>query len=403
MTKAYRVLIADDEEKVLSMLNEYFKVIEKEYDCKFEIFNAKDGEKAIEHLIINVFDLAIIDNVMPKLDGVTLFKNIFSPYPYTQFILMTGYSIESLKNETIFKGKIKYLKKPVDLKKFKKIIFEVLFAEKKDEGAERITIKTSDLIMLLCISHKSSVISIRNLTNNQIGKICIKEGKIMQAVSTEGDIVVEGDDAFLEINSWEDVQTQILDKEIHCKKNISADLHTILMDDLKRVYDNIVIEKVDKGDISLELLEQYPYLNLPGIKNINYQVKSELKEKKMAKSTEEQLKDVLTKFENSTADIEASAVVSTDGLVMASNLPADVEEDRMGAMSAAMLGLGERSSKELHRGDLDQVIVKGDDGYIVLMSIGEDAVLVTMTNAKVKLGLLFLELKRTRMELEKIF
>jgi predicted regulator of Ras-like GTPase activity (Roadblock/LC7/MglB family) len=45
----------------------------------------------------------------------------------------------------------------------------------------------------------------------------------------------------------------------------------------------------------------------------------------------------------SSPDIEASAVVSVDGLTMASSLPADVEEDRVSAMSAAMLSLGPAS------------------------------------------------------------
>jgi predicted regulator of Ras-like GTPase activity (Roadblock/LC7/MglB family) len=66
-----------------------------------------------------------------------------------------------------------------------------------------------------------------------------------------------------------------------------------------------------------------------------------------------------------TADIEASAVVSVDGLIMASSLPADVEEDRVSAMSAAMLSLGERIASELGRGILDQVYIRGDNGYVV--------------------------------------
>jgi predicted regulator of Ras-like GTPase activity (Roadblock/LC7/MglB family) len=122
----------------------------------------------------------------------------------------------------------------------------------------------------------------------------------------------------------------------------------------------------------------------------------------MAQSTADRLQSVLKNFETTTPDIEATAVVSTDGLVMASRLPADVEEERVGAMSAAILSLGERSGQELNRGDMQQVIVKGTQGYIVLMSVGSDAVLVTMTNEKVKLGLLFLELKRASEELSKL-
>ena len=59
----------------------------------------------------------------------------------------------------------------------------------------------------------------------------------------------------------------------------------------------------------------------------------------------------------------ASAIVSVDGLIIVSCLPAGVEEDWVSAMSAAMLSLGERTASELRRGGLDQVYVKGKDEH----------------------------------------
>jgi predicted regulator of Ras-like GTPase activity (Roadblock/LC7/MglB family) len=100
-----------------------------------------------------------------------------------------------------------------------------------------------------------------------------------------------------------------------------------------------------------------------------------------------------------TPDIEASAVVSVDGLTIASDLPADVEEDRVSAMSAAMLSLGERIASELGRGTLDQVYIRGDEGYVILMSIGEDAVLTALARKGGKLGLIFLDMRRAAADL----
>jgi len=97
--------------------------------------------------------------------------------------------------------------------------------------------------------------------------------------------------------------------------------------------------------------------------------------------------------------IEASAVVSVDGLIMASALPAGVEEDRVSAMSAAMLSLGERIAEELGRGTLEQVQIRGGDGYIILSSIGDEAVLTVMTGAKAKLGLVLLDMSRAARDL----
>ena len=104
----------------------------------------------------------------------------------------------------------------------------------------------------------------------------------------------------------------------------------------------------------------------------------------------------------SSPDIEASAVVSVDGLTMASSLPADIEEDRVSAMSAAMLSLGERIASELGRGALDQVYIRGEGGFVILMSVGEEAVLTVLARSQAKLGLLFLDMKRAAEELEKI-
>jgi predicted regulator of Ras-like GTPase activity (Roadblock/LC7/MglB family) len=97
----------------------------------------------------------------------------------------------------------------------------------------------------------------------------------------------------------------------------------------------------------------------------------------------------------SSPDIEASAVVSADGLTIASALPQGVEEDRVAAMSAAMLSLGERIAAELGRGSLEQVYIKGSNGYVILMSVGSEAVLTALARENAKLGLILLDMRRT--------
>lgn len=115
----------------------------------------------------------------------------------------------------------------------------------------------------------------------------------------------------------------------------------------------------------------------------------------MSVSRSKQMVEELKKLQISSPDIQASAVVSVDGLIIASALPANVEEDRVSAMSAAMLSLGERISIELRRGELDQVYIRGDNGYVMLTSVGQEAVLTVMANVNAKLGLIFLDIKRT--------
>jgi uncharacterized protein len=122
----------------------------------------------------------------------------------------------------------------------------------------------------------------------------------------------------------------------------------------------------------------------------------------MAKSRTELMVDRLRDLQATTPEIEGAGVVSVDGLIMASSLPGGVEEDRVSAMSAAMISLGERISGELGRGGLDQVHIKGNDGYVILMSVGEEAVLTTLVREGAKLGLIFLDMRRTASDLEKL-
>lgn len=114
----------------------------------------------------------------------------------------------------------------------------------------------------------------------------------------------------------------------------------------------------------------------------------------MATSRAEEMVKRLRAMQTATPEIVASAVVSVDGLTMASALPKDVEEDRVSAMSAAMLSLGERIASELSRGELDQVYIHGDDGYVILSAIGQEAVLTALAQEQAKLGLVFLEMRR---------
>ncbi len=122
----------------------------------------------------------------------------------------------------------------------------------------------------------------------------------------------------------------------------------------------------------------------------------------MVKSRAEQLVERLRSMQAAAPDIEASAVVSVDGLIMASALQQGVEEDRVSAMSAAMLSLGERIATELGRGGLEQVYIKGNLGAIVLTSVGAEAVLTALARQEAKLGLIFLEMRRAAEDIVKL-
>jgi predicted regulator of Ras-like GTPase activity (Roadblock/LC7/MglB family) len=114
----------------------------------------------------------------------------------------------------------------------------------------------------------------------------------------------------------------------------------------------------------------------------------------LTKSRSQLIVEQLRDMQASSPDIEGSAVVSVDGLTIAAALPQSVEEDRVAAMSAAMLSLGERIASELGRGSLEQVYIKGANGYVLVMSVGEEAVLTALARENAKLGLILLDMRR---------
>lgn len=114
------------------------------------------------------------------------------------------------------------------------------------------------------------------------------------------------------------------------------------------------------------------------------------------------LQNALIRLNQSAPEIRASAFVSLDGLMLASALPSGTNEDAIAAMSATVLGLGERTTREFVVGELEQVYFKGRQGYIILQAAGEDGVLVAVTDETAKLGILFLLLKRTSDEIRLI-
>ncbi len=98
-------------------------------------------------------------------------------------------------------------------------------------------------------------------------------------------------------------------------------------------------------------------------------------------------------------ELEAIALVSVEGVNMSSFMPNDVNDERMSAMSAAMVGWGERIALELGRGSLDHLMIKGACGFVLLLSVNDEAVLTAVLNDEAQLGLLLLDLRRAAADL----
>jgi hypothetical protein len=97
---------------------------------------------------------------------------------------------------------------------------------------------------------------------------------------------------------------------------------------------------------------------------------------------------------------EGAVLISVDGLAISSVLPSAADEDRVAAMGAAILSLGERVTSELKKGNLEQLYIKGSTGYVIFTGIKDVAVLGVLAPVNAKLGLLLMEIQRTIKKLE---
>lgn len=124
--------------------------------------------------------------------------------------------------------------------------------------------------------------------------------------------------------------------------------------------------------------------------------------RKKPRSRIDELNKILRKLQNDSPGVEASALISEDGLMIASALATSMEESRVAGMTATLLNLGGRAAMELNRGAVQEVIVRGDRGYAVLISAGRGALLLALANESSKLGLIFFDMKEAIRTLQRV-
>ncbi|MFX0125802.1 MAG: roadblock/LC7 domain-containing protein [Candidatus Hodarchaeota archaeon] len=95
----------------------------------------------------------------------------------------------------------------------------------------------------------------------------------------------------------------------------------------------------------------------------------------------EELDNLLEKYLEKSSSIQAITVVSPDGLPIAST--SDENEIVIAAMTAASQSLSERVLNELERGGMQEIMLTGEEGFVVILNAGENAVVsFTASDAK---------------------
>ena len=120
--KKYKILYVDDEESNLRIFKDTFR-------RDFEIYLAISGQKALEILEQNYFDVVITDQRMPEMTGVELLKEIKIRFPYIppHRLILSGYAEDNSIKEAFEKYMLfKFVSKPWNYNEFKEIILDAI-------------------------------------------------------------------------------------------------------------------------------------------------------------------------------------------------------------------------------------------------------------------------------------
>lgn len=91
--------------------------------------------------------------------------------------------------------------------------------------------------------------------------------------------------------------------------------------------------------------------------------------------------------------VVGAAVVRRDGLLIVSNLPEDVDAEQVGAMTASTVGSGETASDALNIGEIEKVTVESEQGKLISVGAGEEAILTVLSDPDINMGLLLVEMR----------
>jgi predicted regulator of Ras-like GTPase activity (Roadblock/LC7/MglB family) len=93
--------------------------------------------------------------------------------------------------------------------------------------------------------------------------------------------------------------------------------------------------------------------------------------------------------------IEASTIISNDGLIKAQLFQIDIDPHRIGAICASLFSLAKRATADAARGELRLVLLEGSEGTMIVVQVGNKAVLAAIAKPKAQIGRMLLEVRQT--------
>jgi len=107
-------------------------------------------------------------------------------------------------------------------------------------------------------------------------------------------------------------------------------------------------------------------------------------------------------FVINTAGIDGVVLATSEGLEMASYFKSSISGEDVAAMGVALLSVSQKISMALGRGEFEKAMTFASNGSVIIMNVGEEAVLICVNSKDIKLGLLLYELSKFNKELKKL-
>ncbi len=386
--EAKRILIVDDDTQLALTLAQSLNA-----RGKFIAEAVFSGEEALEFIKKDKPDLVVTDIKMGGISGLELLSRIRSQFPEIGVVVMTGYSLPEIKEEAHFRGSLAYIEKPFEVEELEETCERALKISKIQNQKAGFSGKVAslslvDVIQMNCLARATNAIVVES--GGEKGVIYFKEGEIVHCEVDE----LEGEEAFYNILSWQGGYFQIQHNLFPPKETINLNWNNLLMEGLRRL---------DEADISNRSPPEEAELDL------DFSFLEEEKEEKTKKEVMEMpkvmetIESLLGEIVEGSPDIEGAALVGSDGLVIAANLPArGSDPNRLGASVAALLGLGKRTVETLQQGEFQELSLTGSNGAIYLYDAGGTAVLGVIAKAGANVGMINMLARRVSEQIEEL-
>ncbi|MFX1356259.1 MAG: roadblock/LC7 domain-containing protein [Promethearchaeota archaeon] len=105
----------------------------------------------------------------------------------------------------------------------------------------------------------------------------------------------------------------------------------------------------------------------------------------------ETIEEALKKLVRAIPEVKAISLLSNEGMPLAFILPQEIDDLKISGIAAALLSMSELASIDMQKGDFNQLYIKGTDGYLLLLGVGDRHALLISASNDVRLGMLLFE------------